>query len=51
MVKIRLHGLLNDVKLIAENMKLNYNVVDVSEPYKDRGESKFYRIYVTISLW
>lgn len=49
MVKIRLHGLLEDIEPMVENLKNFYNVVDVSKPYKDRGDSKLYRIYVTVT--
>jgi len=48
MVKIRLHGLLEDIQLMAQDMKNWYKVVQISEPYKDRGQSEFYRIYVTV---
>jgi hypothetical protein len=51
MVKIRLHGLLDEIQTIAENMRIHYNVVQVSQPYKDRGESQFYRMYITVNLW
>ena len=48
MIKIRLHGLLDELNELVEDMKKKYEVLQVSEPYKDRGDSAFYRIYVTI---
>lgn len=47
MVKMRLHGLLEDVERIVENLKHDYNVVDVSKPYKDR-KGELVRVYITL---
>lgn len=49
MFKIRLHGLLPDSTKAAEQLETIYRVVDVSTPYKDRGNSELYRIYVTVT--
>lgn len=32
----------------AEKIKRTFKVVSVSSPYKDRGESELYRIYIEV---
>ena len=49
MIKIRLHGLEEELNKLVEDMKQKYDVLQVSEPYPDRGTSKLVRIYLTIS--
>lgn len=49
MIKIRLHGTLIEIQRMAASMKNFYSVVDISKPYKDRGESELYRIYITVN--
>ena len=48
MIKMRLQGLESDLMKMIEDMKSKYEVLEVSEPYPNRGESKLVRIYVTL---
>lgn len=48
MIKIRLQGLPEEIERFIEDFKGKYEVLEVSEPYENRGESKFVRVYVTI---
>lgn len=48
MIKIRLHGIESELLELVEDMRKKYNVLEVSKPYADRGESSLVRIYVTI---
>lgn len=50
MVKIRLWGLLEDIELAKQELEKNFRVLSVSCPYKDRGESEYYRLYVDVEL-
>lgn len=47
-MKIRLRGTLPEVQAAAERLKVVFAVVSISKPYKDRGESVLYRVYVEI---
>ena len=47
-MKIRLHGTLDEVMEATEKIKSMFKVVSVSSPYKDRGESELYRIYIEV---
>lgn len=49
-MKIRLHGTLDEVKDGIERLKNIFQVVSVSNPYKDRGESELYRVYVDVRM-
>lgn len=48
MIKLRIEGLPNEVEAMIENLKNYYNVIEVSKPYPNRGESKLVRVYVTV---
>jgi hypothetical protein len=48
MIKIRLQGLKEDLERYIEDFKTKYEVLEISRPYANRGESKFVRMYVTI---
>lgn len=48
MIEIRLRGLLTDLETMVDTMRLHYNVLSVSAPYKDRGETSFYRVYLKV---
>lgn len=49
-MKIRLHGTLDEVNEAAERLKETFIVVSISNPYKDRGDSSLYRVYVEVRL-
>lgn len=46
MIKIRLHGTLNEIKQATDTLDKVFDIQSQSEPYKDRGQSKYYRVYV-----
>lgn len=51
-MKIRLRGTSSEVEKAAEKLKEVFNVVSVSKPYKDRGDSQLFRVYVEVrSSW
>jgi hypothetical protein len=45
-MKIRLHGTLEEVTESTSIIKKAFHVVSISRPYKDRGESELYRVYI-----
>lgn len=47
-MKIRLHGTLSEVERAAEKIRSIFRVVSVSDPYKDRGGSKWVRVYIEV---
>ena len=47
-VDVRLSGLLPDVQAMIEKFRQDYNVVSVSAPYKNKGETILYRVYIKI---
>lgn len=47
-MKIRLHGTLNEVEVATKQIENTFHVVSISEPYKDRGKSKLYRVYIDV---
>lgn len=49
-MKIRLHGTLNEIEQATEKLKETFKVVAISSPYKDRGQSELYRVYVEVRL-
>ena len=49
-MKIRLHGLPEEVEQTKEVFQRLFDVVAISENYPDRGTSKLVRCYVEISL-
>ncbi|MEG6533723.1 hypothetical protein NSQ82_20530 [Caldifermentibacillus hisashii] len=49
-MKIRLHGMLEEVQEAIARIELSFRVVSISKPYKDRGKSVLYRVYVEVDL-
>jgi hypothetical protein len=47
MIKIRVQGLPEDIEGFIDDFKLNYEVLEVSNPYQNRN-SEFVRVYITI---
>lgn len=45
-MKIRLHGTEDERREAVDRLRLVFNVVSVSEPYADRGQSSLVRVYV-----
>ena len=45
MIKIRLNGTLEEIQAATKIIHDQFEVLNASEPYKDRGESKYYRAY------
>lgn len=50
MVKIRLHGMPEEVEQAIEKLKNFFNLNAISAPYADRGQSKYVRVYVDAEL-
>jgi len=48
-VEMRVSGLLPELEELIKKIKQDYNVVSVSEPYKNKGENKIYRIYIKLA--
>lgn len=46
MVKIRLHGTLDELEQATEIVREQFKVLSESEPYKDRGKTEYYRVYM-----
>lgn len=46
MIKIRLHGTKDEISRAIENIRAVFNVMSVSELYKDRGTNEYYRCYI-----
>ena len=46
MIKIRLHGTAEEVRHATKEIKERFDVLNVSEPYADRGESVYNRVYI-----
>lgn len=46
MIKIRLHGTEKEVKETVDLLKSKLDLLSVSSPYPDRGESQYVRVYV-----
>ena len=46
MIKIRLHGLPDEISAAKEVIKQNFRILSESDPYADRGESKYIRVYI-----
>jgi hypothetical protein len=49
-VKIRLWGTEEECRKGAERLALAFNVVSVSAPYPDRGQSSLVRMYCEVRL-
>ncbi len=50
MLKIRLQGTTSDIKWFKKILERDkrINVLEVSEPFANKGTSKFYRVYAEI---
>ena len=46
MIKIRLHGTLEEIEETTKIIRDQFDVLSESEPYADRGKSKYYRCYM-----
>lgn len=46
MVKIRLHGTLEEIEIATSFIRSQFDVLSESEPYADRGKSVYYRTYL-----
>ena len=46
MVKIRLHGTLEELEVAKQTVESVFHVLSESSPYKDRGKTEYYRIYL-----
>ena len=46
MVKIRLHGPLDEIEAAASFIRSQFDVLSESELYADRGKSVYYRLYL-----
>lgn len=46
MVKIRLQGLPNEVAAVADALEATGCVLERSEPYANRGSSRYVRVYI-----
>jgi hypothetical protein len=49
-MKIRLHGTEEECRQVAERLATVVDVVSVSAPYADRGDSLLVRVYVDVRL-
>ena len=50
MTKLRLHGTLEELQSIIEILSEQFNLLSVSDPYKDRGQSQYYRLYIDCEM-
>ena len=46
MIKIRLHGTLEEIELAISLIHSQFNILSESAPYADRGKSVYYRCYL-----
>lgn len=49
-MKMRLHGLPEEVEEAVKRLQGIFAVVSVSDPYPDRGASRLVRVYVEVRL-
>ena len=49
-MKVRLHGTLAEVAEATRRLAEAFDVVSISEPYRDRGASVLVRVYLEIRL-
>lgn len=50
MVKIRLHGTLEEIEETALILREQFDVLSESEPYADRGKSEYFRLYLDCEI-
>lgn len=50
MLKIRLQGTTNDIKWFKKLLERDkrINVIQVSEPFSNKGTNKYYRVYADV---
>lgn len=46
MVKIRLHGTLDEIEKAVAVLQESFEILQESTPYKDKGKSQYYRCYL-----
>ena len=46
MVKIRLNGTLEEIEKAKRSIENTFEVLSVSKPYKDRGNTELWRVYL-----
>ena len=46
MIKIRLHGTSKEVQKAVEQIEDGFEILEISKPYQDKGESKLVRLYI-----
>ncbi|CAI3223949.1 conserved hypothetical protein [Clostridium neonatale] len=48
MIKIRMEGILEDIKKVTKIFEnsIEIKVLSESEPYKNRGSNDYYRVYI-----
>ena len=46
MIKIRLHGTIDEIDTTIKYLEWVMDLLSVSVPYKDRGNSRYYRVYI-----
>lgn len=47
-MNIRIIGTLKEVTAASELLEKSAEVLEISEPYRNRGSSKLYRVYITL---
>lgn len=50
MVKIRLEGLLDDIKEATEKLRKVFRILNESAPYANRGKSAYCRTYIDLDF-
>ena len=46
MIKIRLHGTMEEIELAISAIHIQFDVMSESELYADRGKNQYYRCYM-----
>lgn len=50
MIKIRLEGLLEEINKALPNIEKTFRVLNVTDPYQNRNNSKYVRVYIDVEL-
>ena len=50
MIKIRLEGEPEEINKAIENIEDSFKILNQSEPYANRGRSKYYRVYLDVEI-
>lgn len=50
MLKIRLQGTPEEISCAQKRLESVFHILSVSEPYKDRGKTKYWRVYLDCEL-